>query len=96
MQGLQRELSRCKHFTSDFQYFRKIALQNKLQFLWIHYCPNTNVDLEKVLMHNIARNIVKKWKNVVDKKKVFGTVLTDYSKAFDGLSNDLIIAKLNV
>ena len=61
-----------------------------------HYCPNTNVSLEKGLMHNIAHNRVQKWKNVVDKRKVFRAFLTDLSKVFNGLSNDLIILKLIV
>ena len=39
--------------------------------------------------------ILEKWKNVVDKGKVFGALLTDLSKAFDCLSLELIIAKLN-
>ena len=96
MQGLQRELSPCKHFISDFQYFRKITLQNKLQLLWIHYSPNTNVSLEKYLMHNIAHNRVQKWKKVVDKRKVFGIFLTVLLKVFNCLSNNLLIVKLIV
>ena len=39
--------------------------------------------------------MLKQWKSAVDKRKVFGTLLTDLSKAFDCLSHELIIAKLN-
>ena len=37
----------------------------------------------------------ERWKGVVDDKKVFRTFLTHLSKAFDCLSHELIIAKLN-
>ena len=39
--------------------------------------------------------MLERWKGAVDDKKVFGTLLTDLSKAFDCLSHELIIAKLN-
>ena len=39
--------------------------------------------------------MLEKWKNAVDKGKVFGALLTDLSKAFDCLPHELIIAELN-
>ena len=39
--------------------------------------------------------MLEKWKNAVDKGKVFGALLTDLSKAFDCLPHELTIAKLN-
>ena len=39
--------------------------------------------------------MLEKWKSAVDNKKVFGALLTDLSKAFDCLSQDLLIEKLN-
>ena len=39
--------------------------------------------------------MLENWKNEVDKGKVFGALLTDLPKAFDCLSHELIIAKLN-
>ena len=39
--------------------------------------------------------MLEKWKNAVDKGKIFGALSTDLSEAFDSLSHDLLIAKLN-
>ena len=39
--------------------------------------------------------MLEKWKNAVDKGKCFGALLTDLSKAFDCLSQELLIAKLH-
>ena len=37
---------------------------------------------------------LKKWKKSIDKVKTFGALLTDLSKAFGCLDNELLIAKL--
>ena len=39
--------------------------------------------------------MLEKLKNAANKGKVFSTLLTDLSKAFDCLPNELIVAKLN-
>ena len=39
--------------------------------------------------------MLEKWKKKVDTKKIFGSLLTDLSKAFDYLPRNLIITKLN-
>ena len=39
--------------------------------------------------------MLEKWKSAVDNKKTFGALLTNLSKAFDCLSHDLLLAKLN-
>ena len=38
---------------------------------------------------------LEKRKSAIDNKKIFGALLTDLSKAFDCLPNELSIAKLN-
>ena len=40
--------------------------------------------------------MIEKWKKTVDNGGVFGALLTDLSKAFDGILHNLIIAKLEV
>ena len=39
--------------------------------------------------------MLETWKRSVDKGKVFGTLLTDLSKAFDCTNHELLTAKLN-
>ena len=46
-------------------------------------------------VHHCLVAMLEKWKNAIDNKKYFGALVTDFSKAFDCLSHDLLIAKLN-
>ena len=39
--------------------------------------------------------MLEKWKSAADNKKTFGALLTDLSKVFDCLSDDLLITKVN-
>ena len=39
--------------------------------------------------------LLEKWKSSIDRGKVFGALLTDLSKAFYCLDDDLLITKLN-
>ena len=40
-------------------------------------------------------SVIQKWKENVDSTGAFGTLMTDLSKAFDCLHNELLIAKLD-
>ena len=48
----------------------------------------------KVLVHSTVLDMIEKWKKSIDQRKNAGALLTDLSKAFDCMSHNLLIAKL--
>ena len=70
-------------------------MDNFWSFLIVYHL-NFNVVLERVMELNIALSLMLEiWKGAIVNNKAFSVLLTDLSKAFDCLSDDLLIAKLN-
>ena len=44
---------------------------------------------------NAITAMIEKWKTSLDKQGYSGAILMDFSKAFDSLNYDLLLAKLN-
>ena len=70
-------------FSQMSAYFDKIF--SKYQYIFRKGCSTQQCLLA----------LLEKWKTAVDKGKVFGALLTNLSKAFDCLNQELHIAKLN-
>ena len=70
-------------FSQMSAYFDKIF--SKYQYIFRKECSTQQCLLA----------LLEKWKTAVDKGKVFGALLTNLSKAFDCLNQELHIAKLN-
>ena len=68
---------------------------NKFQDILNNFFPNISVDSEKVSVDNINYCQCLRNGNQLSIKKVLGALFTDLSKAFDCLSHDLLMAKLN-
>ena len=68
---------------------------NKFQNILNNFFPDINVDSGKVSVDNITYCQCLRNGNQLSIKKVLGALFTDLSKAFDCLSHDLLMAKLN-
>ena len=55
--------------------------------------PNFNAVFARVTVHSLLA-MIEKWKTAFDNEGVFTALLTDLSKAFDCIPQNLIIAKL--
>ena len=81
----------------------KIISKQITNFIYYHYYQYCYPLLSKYQRgfrrsfssHNFLLTMLEKWKSSEDKGKAFGVLLTDFSKAFQCLSHELIIAKLN-
>ena len=62
----------------------------KIYFLNISVVFRKGFSTQKCLLA-----LLKKWKNAIDKGKIFGALLTDISNASDCHNHELLIAKLN-
>ena len=50
---------------------------------------------KKYSTNHVLIRLIRNWKKALDEKFLVGTVLMDLSKAFDCISQDLLIAKLH-
>ena len=78
------------------QKFLKDPCMIKLILMLIKYFQYINVVSLKVLAHSISfLTMIKKMKISRDNKQYCAATLTDFSKPFDSIPYDLLIAKLN-
>ena len=51
--------------------------------------------IEKCSTNHVFLRLIENWKKALDEKFLVGTVLMDWSKAFDCIPHDILIAKLH-
>ena len=76
--------------------YERIMLKQMSEYFESSFCSKYQCGFGKGFSaQHCLVSMLEKWKSAGDNKKAFGALLTDLSKAFDCLSRDLLIAKLN-
>ena len=71
---------------------KEVCLNKCLPFLMIYFSKHQCGFRKGFGTQQCLLTLLEKWKNAVDKGKIFGALLTDLSKAFDCLNLELLIA----
>ena len=72
------------------------VLQNQIvQYIEHFLSPNISAYRKSHSTQHVLIKLIEEWKSGLDDGNLVGAVLMDLSKAFDSISHDLLIAKLN-
>ena len=83
-------------FSNISKVYERIMFKQMSEFFESSFFSKYQCGFRKVFSaQHCLVSMLEKWKSTNDNKKSFGALLTDLSKAFDCLSHELLIAKLN-
>ena len=100
-------LNKGKPNKNDFVNFRPVSILNTFSEIYerviknqlLHgmenvFSPQISAYSKSYNSQHVLIRLIEEWREYLDKDFVVGAVMTDLSKAFDCIPNDLIIAKL--
>ena len=100
-------LDKSKPDKNDISNFRPVSLLNKFSkfhervvknqivlSMENYFLPMVSVYRKNYCTQHVITRLVEEWREHLDKNLVVGAVLTDLSKAFNCIAQDLLIAKL--